>query len=392
MMFKKAAASLLISLSLTPLADAAVMKIPLTKVREEEFASMFIQRNLESDVDAVEEVSRKLSKSNLRVQNHDNIVVKDYQNAQYFGTIKVGTPSQEFQVVFDTGSSNLWVPGNACDGPCRGKSLFNAGTSNSFIGYKNKFYIRYGSGPVSGKFAEDTVTLGEIVVPKQKLGVITNVSGLGRLYSMGKFDGIMGLGFSSISLGKVPTVLDNAMQHNLLDEPFFSFYLGDDADGELTIGGVDSSRYVGDFHNVKLLSATYWEIGLGSIKIGDESFVSDTTAIVDSGTSLITGPSHYIKTLARSVGARKYAKSYVLDCDQADNLPDITFNIDGKPYTLKGNDYVLNAGDNMCLLGFSALDMPSPSAPKWILGDMFMRKYYVKFDLKKEEVGFAKLA
>lgn len=85
----------------------------------------------------------------------------------------------------------------------------------------------------------------------------SDAGGLGVAYSLGKFDGILGLGFSSISVGGATTVFENAIKQNKVDLPIFSFYLGDNQDGELTFGGYDSSKFEGELKYVKLEAATY---------------------------------------------------------------------------------------------------------------------------------------
>jgi len=329
----------------------------------------------------------------------DNVAVSDYQNAQYYGPISIG--GQAFKVIFDTGSSNLWVPGKDCKfTTCWTHPKYDESKSKTFEKDGRAFKVQYGSGPVAGTFAKDTVTVGSVEVPGAVFAEVSTLSfGPGNVgYAMGKFDGILGLGFKSISQYGIPTAFEMMMAQKLIDEPVFAFYLQNDATqaGELTFGGIDTTKFEGDVEYVPLINESYWQVSLEGMSYGGASVTSNIKAIVDSGTSLLAGPTAQVTQMAQKAGATAAAggKEYTIDCSKDfSTLPDLEITLGGgKKFTLKGPDYVIKAtmmGKTQCLFAMMGIDLPPQMGEMWILGDVFMRKYYTVFDYGQKRVGMA---
>jgi hypothetical protein len=380
-----------------------LQRVPMHKVPNHEYVNRFLLKEREALM-AVNNIESSLtSPRNLRgnektslksEEKNESEIIKDYANAQYYGVVKIGSPAQEFQVIYDTGSSNLWIPEVGCV-HCGyklihgGKNKYDSEASDTFVEDGSEFSIQYGSGAVSGVFAQDTIVLADdITVENQKFATIHDAGGMGLAYAFSYFDGILGLGFDSISVGGAETVFHNAIDQGKVEKPMFAFYLGDNADGELTFGGYDEDKFEEDELTwVPLSDATYWRIDMDAIKIGLFS-VGPSDAIVDSGTSLIIGPTHDILAIALEIGAKPtITGQYTIDCEKVEDIPDITWTIAGKEYVIPGKDLVIGSG-GICIFAMMGMDFPKPG-PQWILGDVFMRKYYTVFDYEEKRVGFA---
>jgi hypothetical protein len=334
-------------------------------------------------------------RSNIRQLEDEGIIsLHDYSNAQYFGQITLGQPPQNFQVIFDTGSADLWVASSKCTSKlCMFKHKYNSRTSHSYEANGSTFTIRYASGPVAGFLSIDDLGLGENLVARGHLfGEVVNVTGLGLPYLLGKFDGIVGMAFSSISVTKSPTPIDALYSQGMIHEKVFAFFLGDNDSegGELVIGGIDKAHFKGELAWSPLVSESYWVLALDDLSLGALSVLKSARLIVDSGTSILTAPAAIVKTIAASIGAlRIFGGKYIVACDVIPSLPHLSFTINGIVYSLAPDEYILSSGmlrAKVCLLGIMELDIPGPTL---ILGDLFMRKYYTVFDASNTRIGMA---
>lgn len=333
------------------------------------------------------------SETSIKPEKGHPVAVSNFLNAQYFSDISIGTPPQEFKVVLDTGSSNLWVPSQECGSiACYLHSKYDHSESSSYKKNGSDFAIQYGSGSLEGYISQDTMQIGDLKIKNQLFAEATAEPGLA--FAFGRFDGIMGLGYDTISVNGIPPPFYNMIDQGLIDEPVFAFYLSDTNNGddsEAIFGGIDENHYTGKMTKIPLRRKAYWEVDLDAITFGDQTAEIDSTgAILDTGTSLIALPSTLAELLNKEIGAKKgYNGQYTIECDKRDSLPDLTFTLTGYNFSITAYDYILEV-QGSCISSFMGFDIPEPAGPLAILGDAFLRKYYSVYDLGDNSVGLAK--
>ncbi|XP_047466064.1 pepsin A-like [Mugil cephalus] len=305
----------------------------------------------------------------------------------YYGIISIGTPPQSFKVIFDSGSSNLWVPSVYCSSPaCNNHVKFNPGMSSTYRNIGSPLNIQYGTGSMTGFLAYDTVTVGGLPVSNQIFGLSETEAPFMQYM---RADGILGLAYPSLAASGATPVFDTMMKEGLVNQDLFSVYLSSNSQqgSVVTFGGVDPNLYYGTISWIPLSSETYWQITVDSVTVNGQVVACSggCQAIVDTGTSMIVGPQDSISNINRWVGANYQNGDYVVNCNNVNQMPDITFHIYGQQFTLQGAAYVRQSQYYGCRTGFS-----NGGSSLWILGDVFIRQYYSIFNRGQNMVGLAK--
>ncbi len=176
----------------------AVKHIPLKKKKDLLLQMMDLQIPLDTLRISLHIIPAELVKQYRRLGSsveefvwgtEDYVIVKDYNNAQYYGTIEIGGEGP-FNVVFDTGSSDLWVPSRMCQLTCGLHTRYTSDKSSTYGKDGTPFDIVYVSGSVSGAYSSDDVKVGSLVAKGQKFAEVSDASGLGVPYIVGIYDGV----------------------------------------------------------------------------------------------------------------------------------------------------------------------------------------------------------
>ncbi|XP_065205582.1 lysosomal aspartic protease-like [Planococcus citri] len=332
-----------------------------------------------------------------------DILLQSQRGLRYFGPVSIGTPSREFQMLFDTGSSQSWLLSNLCKAStCKinehkpydhdlSKTYKRAAESVC----RNITYVR---GQVAGFCSTDTVSMDGVKLDNAQFLEVTNISGTPK----GPYDGLIGLSYDpKRPADNIITQLCKVTKQ----ENKFSIYLNrntsDANGGEITLCGADESKFTGSLTYVNEIEPLgKWNVRIETVSLQNgkakEQIVSSSSdaALVDSGASYISGPEASIQAIYKAANAKSIPTlkgALQVDCNVIRELPKIMLKIGQTNYILEGEDYILKVVDDsggiLCLVALTPLR--STGSVKWILGDVFLRKYYSVYDLENHRIGFA---
>ncbi|KAH8920748.1 acid protease [Atractiella rhizophila] len=322
----------------------------------------------------------------------------------YFGQVSLGTPQQTFFVVLDTGSSDLWLAGSSCNSGCSGVTTFNPSSSSTFKNLNKSFSIRYGSGSATGTLGQDTVSLANQTITNQIFAVADTVAS-GTLNS--PLSGLMGLAFQTIAASRATPLAQQLAEDGVLDSPVvaFAFTRFNDNSGQrdltepgglMTLGGTDPNLFTGQITQYPLANqGTYWLIPVTGVSVDGTSIsVESENAAIDTGTSLIAGPTDDVAAIyAQIPGSAPYSRAqgyYTVPCDFTGSIA-FQFGGSSTTWTINADDFLVGqVSSTRCVGGLFTL--PSSSGtPDWIVGDVFLKNVYSVYDYTAKTVGFAAL-
>lgn len=348
-------------------------------------------------------------------------LIEDIDLSELAVKASIGTPAQEFMLIFDTGSADTWIPSTEClpvDGCPTFLKHFNQSESSTYQELQQDFIITYGIGSAKGTYFKDTISVGggETKIEGQIMASVTNAVGPISEQEASSdvdqiiLDGILGAGLSDgtsrFLQGKgekydpFPISLYKAGQ---IPNPVFSVSMTNDG-GKLVLGDIDTEAITDKFVYTSLVDMNRWSVNVQGFQFHDHQneeasrnfkFNIETPFGVDTGSNFMYLPRALANDLALSItmnGTFTLNENgvYTIDCQFQSSLDSINIyfksSIDQSlvNINLPVSQLITKKSDDQCLLLFI------PSDDKFIIGNMVLRDFVTVFDFGDiPRIGFA---
>lgn len=350
-----------------------------------------------------------------RAQTTDIGITNQGADVSYFAPVSVGTPGQSFNLVLDTGSSDLWFATTLCNSCPSGTPEFDPSKSTSLQIGSDSISLKYGSGSALGTIAQDTVTMGPFTVSQQIFVAVTDITG-GLI--QGALAGIIGLAFQGIASSTALPFWQALVNDNVLSNPEFSFFItrfvddpsaqAEEPGGVLTLGGTNTTLYQGDIDFRSFTSpirgGSFWLQTVTGVTVNGKSVSlpggDSAVAAIDTGTTLIGGPTAAVNAIWGAVSGAvaltgNLTGFFAFPCG---TKLSISISFGGPSWPISLADLNLGTvGNGRCLGAIFDITQgsnvtPGQGNPSWIIGDTFLKNVYSVFRANPPAVGFAQLS
>lgn len=352
----------------------------------------------------------------------------------YNGELGIGSPEKKLKVVFDTGSSETWVPKytknpfasnihylRGYEPDDSSTQLYLKPASFNFRGsinldtylYDDVFSLK-GSTPNDGPYGSQTRAYFRAI-----FAAVYNTDN--DAYRWRQEDGYVGLAPVATSPSNTSNILislqieqrrrlnelkirDNELNedqrqliysNNFLPRLLFAFWFNPSLDstfgGEISIGDINPMKYTGYPTSHQVTDHTSWTLDLHHIEVNNQilSCPRGCTAKLDTGANSIVGPRADIDAFHNSIGANYDHPSgmFLIDCQRIETLPSLIFQFDNTNYEISSRFYTKQmyfAGNRICYSNLKPWDRVD-----WLLGTAFLNAYYTIFDFDLRQVSFA---
>jgi hypothetical protein len=382
----------------------------------------------------------------------------------YSGIVSIGRPEpQTFRVVFDTGSGHLILPSVECGSEaCAVHLQYNQSASTSAVPINvdgsvvppgkmcDQVNIGFGTGKVKGEFVRDWMCLGNLSDTGNQTGdqpepycvemrAVMAIEMSTTPFKNFGFDGILGMGLSSLSLSKEFSFFDVLSAAGKVTEHNFGVFLTEGEDGEeseIAIGGYNTAKTITpiSWTDVVMPELGYWQVEILALRVGGKTLDvcqgenGGCRGVVDTGTSHLGIPAPFDAEVAKMLTV---PAGEMLDCRLAD-LPELEIELPGMNITLYPETYMrrlpLREDVNVdsakgvtmpekgeleqsesattttttmpedpeapgsvprfCRPRLMPVNMPAPLGPNlFILGEPVLHRYYSVFDWKGPRIG-----
>jgi len=316
----------------------------------------------------------------------------------YYGAFSIGTPPQTFTCQIDTGSLVLWVVEKGCTQCHKCNDTFNSAASSSFVSTNKAGELFYGKGYANGTIVSDVLSAGDktsFAVNGFKFLLVNYEEDNDNFES----DGLIGFSLDNAEPGYISFVTALKNQGKIANRQF-ALYLnfeGGDISSNLMIDGYDLKKYSTDSKFTYIPTATdingYWTVLCNKVTMDGTQIDFSVPAVIDSGSSFIMAPEEIVSKLRLA-----FESEYGCSMNQGGDLIcsckapkgkkylDLIFELNGKTFEINPEDYMMEIGDEKCAVAIDG----NGNDDFWILGDVFMRKHYITFDMDNNRIGFAK--